>query len=527
MDFETAHLAHLLRASVIDSCQTWLEYANCDTSIESELERIQSSWMVCLDFFIHRFDAQLRDRVNQSVQSRQLVLPTHYQTPLCTQTPHGFNLIELQLSLDPTKPIRCRRLVTSLDRDEQPVYDVLSYAQDTPEQTKRILLDGAPMAIQKTLESALRHLRLPDTRRLLWVDVLCVTGQEPLSWVSEMPRIYATARQVLVWLGNESNASAIAFTFLKGLAMVPIDRQRNALGMAFREIKLIRAVEAVFNLMSRPWWDRMGLLQKLLDGCEITICLENIFTRSSSTTAWVLALNRIGMYLGSFLTHLALVICRDDVADHQSRISGVFNNHQPDSRIDVRDVVPDKTKQQLYSDDITSLIDIFKKLESDTSVGVSAFLADEKAQAEHERELKALYQKDQTDLKSAFDCWNAILNIYDRDLITERESTPGDNITESHTDKELQPASKSATLWLLLPSECQESAIFCKTCSVDLPTLSALGVENGPYSALSHLWAGWKPDNTAVYVDDVQTQVPSVLNAILLVLRRTDLPVLL
>ncbi|KAI0098139.1 heterokaryon incompatibility protein-domain-containing protein, partial [Nemania sp. FL0031] len=598
MDFETVHLAHLLRSSVTDSCQTWLEHANRDTSTEVELERIQSAWLICLEFFIQKFDTQLREKVNQSAQSCQLMLSTCYQTSSCSQIPREFNLIELQPSLDPTKPIRCSRRTSPLDQEEQPVYDVLSYAQDTSHQIKRILIDGAPMTIQKTLESALRHLRLPDTRRLLWIDALCVTSPDTSSWghsVQEMPNIYARARQVLVWLGNESNTSEMAFEFLQALADLPSDHPQAMLLAILQDTKHRNTLDAIFNLMSRPWWDRVGLLQKLLHGCEVIIwcgthsvswnvfsiffhalqqlsahklggntqytafcllhmiptgslgfypslqrytpreerprliealsfSLETIFTRSSLTTAWVLAFNRIGMYLGSFLTHLALVICRDDVANRQARISEIFKPHQTDPRLNVGDVMSNKTEQRRYSDDRTGLIDMIQQMVSDTTL--STTLATGAGLVQLESESKTLYHKNQTDRKSALDCWIAILNIYGCHSIIEQEAMPEYNITESRKNKELQSPSKLPTLWSLLSGENIDSEIICKKCSVDLLALSALGVENGPYIALSHLWAG-KMHDTIIQLDGAQTQVSSDLSAILLTLRRTDLPVLL
>ncbi|KAI1751997.1 heterokaryon incompatibility protein-domain-containing protein, partial [Xylaria castorea] len=593
LTFEAFYLACLLRKSVTASVRNWLEHTNRGASPGEEIERLESAWIICIEFFTKRFNAALQNTLHQNIQCRQLVLPTKCQQPLLTNVSHEIILLDLQPSLDPTKPIKCIRRVSSLEQQPGTVYDVLSYAWDSPHETKRILINGSPFKIHKSLESALRHLRLPSTSRMLWVDSLCVTGRDVQGWSHDLKRltfIYAEAREVIGWLGNESNTSSLAFSFLQLFAALP-DEQRGALSIAFRKKLSLGFLDAIRNLMCRPWWDYAGLLQELMSGCQVMIwCgtesvswdvfhlffqilhqqsldisreyaqsrslpilhliptgsigyfpslqryapgkelpgiiealfsgLERTFARSNLATAWTLALNRIGAYFGPFLTHIALRICRDDVENRQAGISKVLNTPQIDSRVGVRDGLANKTGQHCL-DDRASLLNTFKEMDSK----FAQLLAGELRQTQHDSELHMPSKKYQVGLEEAFECWTAILKIFEINRTTNEEVSSQETIT-SHPSQKNQAGMEIPTLLWLCPSENPGSDILCNSVPVDIVALSALGVENSPHCALSHLWIDRKPMDT-ISLDGKQTRVTSNLSAILRSLRRIGLPVLL
>lgn len=67
------------------------------------------------------------------------------------------------------------------------------------------------LTVTRNLEGALRRLRSCSLDRILWIDALCINQkdvQERGQQVQLMARIYASARQVLVWLEEETGDPA-------------------------------------------------------------------------------------------------------------------------------------------------------------------------------------------------------------------------------------------------------------------------------------------------------------------------------
>jgi hypothetical protein len=89
------------------------------------------------------------------------------------------------------------------------LYEALSYVWGERDFSATLRLqDGVKMMkITPNLAEALRRLRHTDQPRTLWVDQICMNqndDQEKAQQVSMMARIYESAKQVLVWLGEET-----------------------------------------------------------------------------------------------------------------------------------------------------------------------------------------------------------------------------------------------------------------------------------------------------------------------------------
>ncbi|KAK0639772.1 hypothetical protein B0T16DRAFT_338954 [Cercophora newfieldiana] len=65
-------------------------------------------------------------------------------------------------------PIYCSLCIVSLH--DRPKYEALSYVWGPPEPSHLIRLDGQPFRVTSNLYAALKRLRLPHSRRTLWVD---------------------------------------------------------------------------------------------------------------------------------------------------------------------------------------------------------------------------------------------------------------------------------------------------------------------------------------------------------------------
>lgn len=105
---------------------------------------------------------------------------------------------------------------------ERPLYDAVSWCWGKGGRIRpvRARCDGGDycLRISENLESALRHLRLTDKFRTLWVDAICidqVNSVEKNKQVPMMSEIYGKAQRVCVWLGDGDGNSARAIKFIK------------------------------------------------------------------------------------------------------------------------------------------------------------------------------------------------------------------------------------------------------------------------------------------------------------------------
>ncbi|OJD38950.1 heterokaryon incompatibility protein [Diplodia corticola] len=134
-------------------------------------------------------------------------MATHglYYTPI----PPGarkFRILTLNPSQDASAAVEC--FLESAFLDDPPDYEALSYVWGDPERTHSVTIDGKTVRITNNLHVALRHLRLPDRRRKLWVDALCIDQQntdERDSQVLHMREIYQRCSVDLLWLGEDAS----------------------------------------------------------------------------------------------------------------------------------------------------------------------------------------------------------------------------------------------------------------------------------------------------------------------------------
>jgi hypothetical protein len=103
------------------------------------------------------------------------------------------------------RPIETTLKVT--DVNHAPSFEALSYVWGSPENTVNILCNGTSMTVTPNLGAALQRLRHRFRRRTVWIDALCINQndlEERAQQVSFMKDIYARARHVVVWLGDNN-----------------------------------------------------------------------------------------------------------------------------------------------------------------------------------------------------------------------------------------------------------------------------------------------------------------------------------
>ncbi|KAF4633144.1 hypothetical protein G7Y89_g4978 [Cudoniella acicularis] len=104
------------------------------------------------------------------------------------------------------EPLKCNFLDTNIGSPQ--TYEAISYVWGNYELSETIECNSKSLRITKSLESALRRIRLTDQSRLVWADAICI-DQENLDergqQVKLMQQVYSHAVRVLVWLGNHNN----------------------------------------------------------------------------------------------------------------------------------------------------------------------------------------------------------------------------------------------------------------------------------------------------------------------------------
>lgn len=145
------------------------------------------------------------------------------------------------------------------------------------------------LSITHNLDIALRHIRLANEPRLLWIDALCINqtdDEEKSRQVAMMGSIYSLASHVILWLGPESQDSDDALDILeyigsqfeydsttKLLKLLPssdeIEWADTQMTMPFRSGEL----DAICALFERPYFSRTWTRQEVaLASCASIRC---------------------------------------------------------------------------------------------------------------------------------------------------------------------------------------------------------------------------------------------------------------
>lgn len=197
---------------------------------------------------------------------------------------NSFRLLEL-LPGTGTSVIKCRLRHSSRSAFVEP-YEALSYAWGDPTITCPIWVHAYSVKVTRNLESALRHLRLPDQSRFIWADAVCINQsdlQERAHQVKQMQQIYANARSVVVWLGEADADSDEAIAFVNRicdkleadgvLPKTELDFYKNynvylPLMKEFVSPRHMQSLLSLRSLLTRPWWDRLWVIQEVVSASE-------------------------------------------------------------------------------------------------------------------------------------------------------------------------------------------------------------------------------------------------------------------
>jgi hypothetical protein len=170
----------------------------------------------------------------------------------------------------------------------EPRYEALSYTWGSTTKSVVLYVLGrtvTTLEIGATLATALRHLRYLGQSRTLWVDAICINQDDVLERnheVNRMRTIYSLAKRTIIWLGEEADDSTRAMLTPDHFAK-QVEFMNGAIGDApgaenvlwWRSEYRLPYDESTWSclldLLRRPWFSRVWVLQEALLGNQMSI----------------------------------------------------------------------------------------------------------------------------------------------------------------------------------------------------------------------------------------------------------------
>ncbi|RDW58421.1 hypothetical protein BP5796_12351 [Coleophoma crateriformis] len=227
--------------------------------------------------------------------------PFSYETSKLSH-PHHIRVLKIHPAPSLDTPIRCDIEVVSLDND--PAYAALSYCWGNGDFDHSLTCDGQKLNITASLDEALRTFRQftspdrPDDgtkfiQPIIWADAVCINQNdfdEKNTQVPLMGRIYAQAKRVFIFLGEESRFTSPAIEFAKLLWTQASEFQEANKDLGTPEVLRKMPVpgendprwRALVHFLSRPWFHRCWIIQ------EFSMCPDRTFLWGNHAFQWII-----------------------------------------------------------------------------------------------------------------------------------------------------------------------------------------------------------------------------------------------
>jgi hypothetical protein len=158
-------------------------------------------------------------------------------------------------------------------------YAALSYVWGDPGLTHRVIVNGQVMRVGRNLEIALRALSAQSNFEngfKLWVDAICINQddfEERGRQVSKMRDIYGGAWTVIAWLGEERDNSDQALELVQTLSDLKPGHGEELAARLSEDPEFLGhgCWMALHDLMNRPYWYRLWIIQELVLGSSALV----------------------------------------------------------------------------------------------------------------------------------------------------------------------------------------------------------------------------------------------------------------
>jgi hypothetical protein len=172
--------------------------------------------------------------------------------------------------------IQCKLHHANLN--DKPTYVALSYVWGNSAIIAPVLCNGTEVSVTVSLVNALRRLRQSVAPVAVWVDALCINQADTAErsrQVGIMAEIYKSANQVVVYLGEDTEDTATAFSLIRRLCLFldseqDPERRQRAFNLGYLEGKgsdIPPARDpgwtALRNLYQRDYFSRIWVVQEV------------------------------------------------------------------------------------------------------------------------------------------------------------------------------------------------------------------------------------------------------------------------
>jgi hypothetical protein len=188
--------------------------------------------------------------------------------------PESIRLVEIRPG---SGQIEVDLIKKSLD-EARNAYEALSYTWGSPTPKETIMVNGVKVQINEWLFGALSSLRLPNAKRCLWVDAICINQAdiaERSIEVQKMGDIYRLAKTVVVfhgWPSTTTPAGSLLTALFKffsrsvnnGVSDTESSQANIDVEDPFRSCGLDRSIvcQGFIDFCFRPWWGRVWTMQE-------------------------------------------------------------------------------------------------------------------------------------------------------------------------------------------------------------------------------------------------------------------------
>jgi len=204
--------------------------------------------------------------------------PSYQYQPL--QHEDSIRILILHPSPNELDPIECTICHENLS-DGSLLYEAVSYTWGNSGLTHVIHCNDAKqrLSVGKNCHAALRRLRLPENRRKLWIDAVCI-NQEDLAerghQVRMMKEVYDCASGVMVMLNDEVTECRLLLDELSEAKKIldeltEAGRTLDLYGNPVRNRPSAGIVRQLETLFEDPWFKRTWVLQEVYDKRLVTI----------------------------------------------------------------------------------------------------------------------------------------------------------------------------------------------------------------------------------------------------------------